>query len=509
MPIDPSDVSRAGVKQGDILAGKYRVDRVLGVGGMGVVVAAHHVHLDEYVAIKFLLPDALSNAEAVARFDREARAAVKIKSEHVARVIDVGKLENGAPYMIMEYLDGKDLGAWVAERGPLPVEQAVEFVLQACEAIAEAHAIGIVHRDLKPANLFCIRRPDGGYSIKVLDFGISKATGMGSGMGMTGTQAVMGSPLYMSPEQMESSKGVDPRADIWALGVVLFELVAGRVPFDGMAITELVLKIVTAPPPTLHGTHAGIPPGLDPVIQKCLEKKRDQRYQNVSEFANALLPFGPPQARLSVDRIAGIMQGAGAPPRGLFQSAPPPPRPHIATQQIGSTGGTPVAVAPPQPHIGAPTQAMTDSSWGNTGPTVPRSGPRTAVVLGVVAAVVLTAVLIAVLVTRKSPAAASATPPAPSASIAVAAAIPPPAPIPPAPSATDGTASDGPGASTASAPTTPPTAVNPGRPPPARPGAGPAPGPAPGPAKPAPKANCDPPYFMDASGHRQYKPECL
>src|SRR5262245_59127005 len=166
------------VREGEVLAGKYRVDRVLGVGGMGVVVAAHHIELDDKVAIKFLLPETLENGEAVARFAREARAAVKIKSEHVARVSDVGKLESGAPYMVMEYLVGSDLAGWLDERGPLPIDQVVEFVLQASEAIAEAHSLGIVHRDLKPANLFAIRRPDGALSIKVLDFGISKMTSM-------------------------------------------------------------------------------------------------------------------------------------------------------------------------------------------------------------------------------------------------------------------------------------------------------------------------------------------
>ena len=170
----------AGVREGEILAGKYRVDQVLGAGGMGVVVAAHHVQLDERVALKFLLPDALGDAEAVARFAREARAAVKIKSEHVARVIDVGTLENGAPYMVMEYLEGAISPRGSSSAAPLPVEQAVDFVLQACEAIAEAHALGIVHRDLKPANLFCIRRADGQLSIKVLDFGISKVTTPGT-----------------------------------------------------------------------------------------------------------------------------------------------------------------------------------------------------------------------------------------------------------------------------------------------------------------------------------------
>ena len=199
----------AGVREGEILAGKYRVDKVLGVGGMGVVVAAYHIELDQRVAIKFLLPEVLDHGEAVARFAREARAAVKIKSEHVAKVTDVGKLENGAPYMVMEFLDGSDLSQWLTQRGALPVEQACEFVLQACEAIAEAHALGIVHRDLKPGNLFVIRRADGVLSVKVLDFGISKtASGPGSGSAgaMTKTSALMGSPLYMSPEQMQSSR---------------------------------------------------------------------------------------------------------------------------------------------------------------------------------------------------------------------------------------------------------------------------------------------------------------
>ncbi|HEY4156934.1 MAG TPA: protein kinase, partial [Polyangiaceae bacterium] len=158
--------SAAGVREGDVLAGKFRIEKILGVGGMGVVVAAHHLQLDERVALKFLLPETLGNPEAVARFAREARAAVKIKSEHVARVSDVGTLENGAPYMVMEYLDGSDLDAWLKERGALPIEQALELVLQACEAIAEAHSLGIVHRDLKPANLFVIRRPDGALSVK-------------------------------------------------------------------------------------------------------------------------------------------------------------------------------------------------------------------------------------------------------------------------------------------------------------------------------------------------------
>ena len=218
-------------QEGDVLAGKFRIERVLGVGGMGMVVSAMHLHLDERVAIKFLLPEALSNPEAVARFSREARAAVKIKSEHVARVIDVATLENGAPYMVMELLRGRDLSQMLQEEGALPAALAVQYVLQACEALAEAHAMGMVHRDLKPANLFLTARADGSPCVKVLDFGISKVTNMsGSGpdMGMTRTQVMMGSPLYMSPEQMASARDVDQRSDIWAVGtVLLFEKIFG------------------------------------------------------------------------------------------------------------------------------------------------------------------------------------------------------------------------------------------------------------------------------------------
>jgi serine/threonine-protein kinase len=209
------------VRVGDVLSGKYRVERVLGTGGMGVVVAAHHLQLDERVAIKFLLPEGLKNAEALARFEREARAAVKIKNEHVARTIDVGKLENGAPYIVMEFLEGSDLASLLRARGALAIDETVEYVLQASEAIAEAHALGIIHRDLKLENLFVVRRADGLMSVKVLDFGISKVTGMaGSGrdVGMTRTSTIMGSPLYMSPEQLHSTRDVDTRTDIWANG---------------------------------------------------------------------------------------------------------------------------------------------------------------------------------------------------------------------------------------------------------------------------------------------------
>jgi serine/threonine protein kinase len=302
------------VTEGTVLAGKYRVDQVLGVGGMGVVVAARHLDLDHKVAIKFLLPALLEDHEAVARFAREARAAVRITSEHVARVLDVGTLDNGAPYMVMEFLEGDDLSGWLRSRGRLPVEQAVEFVLQACVAIADAHSMGIVHRDLKPANLFCIRRNDGQFVIKVLDFGISKVTGGGhpsdAGMSVTRTSAVMGSPLYMSPEQVQSAKSVDARTDLWALGVILFELLTGDVPFPGDTFGEIAVKIAVRTPQALRAYRSDVPRGLEAVVARCLEKERDRRYADVAELAQALSPFASDRARAYVERIHGVARSS-------------------------------------------------------------------------------------------------------------------------------------------------------------------------------------------------------
>jgi predicted Ser/Thr protein kinase len=308
-------MSDAPVYEGAILAGKYRVEKVLGVGGMGVVVAATHLQLEERVALKFLTADALQSGEAVARFAREARAAVKIKSEHVARVIDVGTLETGAPYMVMEYLDGSDLAAVLRTRGALPVEEAVEYVLQACEALAEAHVLGIVHRDLKPANLFLIRRADGTASIKVLDFGISKflpGKGSSSDAAMTRTRTVMGSPLYMSPEQMASTRDVDGRTDLWALGVILFELVSGEPPFNADTMPQLCAMILNAPAPSVRRIAPRVPIGLDAVIGHCLERDVADRYANVAQLASALRDYAPARALGSIERIARIVGGAHA-----------------------------------------------------------------------------------------------------------------------------------------------------------------------------------------------------
>ncbi|HXX67518.1 MAG TPA: serine/threonine-protein kinase [Polyangiaceae bacterium] len=340
-------LAAAGVRPGEIVAGKYRIERVLGAGGMGVVVAAHHIHLDERVALKFLLPEAMADSSATARFVREARAAVKIKNEHVARVADVGVLPNGAPYMVMEYLEGNDLAEWLQHQGAMPIEQAVEFVLQACVAVADAHALGIVHRDLKPANLFCVRRSDGQLTIKVLDFGISKtvtAAGIASG---TTTSAMMGSPYYMSPEQMRAARDVDARADIWALGIILFELMAGRPTFGGDTVTELALRVANEPTPSIRGLRPDVPEGLEAILFKCLQKDRQNRYQNVAELAVALLPFAPARAKASVDRISGIVRAAGLSDSGLEANLPPESEPPTSVRRANVSPFAPTSAGGP------------------------------------------------------------------------------------------------------------------------------------------------------------------
>jgi serine/threonine-protein kinase len=278
---------------------------------MGYVVSAFHTQLGQSVAVKFMNPELCEREEPVTRFLREARAAVRIRNEHVARVLDVGTLEDGAPYMVMEYLEGHDLSEELDKRIQLPTYAAVDYVLQASEAIAEAHALGIVHRDLKPANLFLTRRLDGSPLIKVLDFGISKALVDEEGQpasSLTATQALIGSPQYMSPEQVRKPKTVDGRSDVWALGVILYELLSGRQPFAGDVAMSVLAAVVSDPVPPLREQRPDVPPELELVILRCLQKKPENRYQSVAEFAQALEPFAPPTAVPSIQRISGTLR---------------------------------------------------------------------------------------------------------------------------------------------------------------------------------------------------------
>jgi serine/threonine-protein kinase len=298
------------VKEGDVLAGKYRVDRVLGVGGMGIVVQATHTVLNDRVALKFLLPELLENEATAARFLREAQATVRIKSPHVARVTDVGKLENGAPYMVMEFLEGRDLGR-VLEDGPLDVETAILYLLQACEAVAAAHASGVIHRDIKPANLFLTQGPDQRPVLKVLDFGISKIANRDGVGSLTQTHTAMGSPLYMSPEQMRSAKSVDARTDVWSLGIVLYEMLTGTLPFMADTMPQLCALILETEPPSLKDAVPDLPEGLDEAVRKAIARNVDDRYQDIAEFALAVGPIAGPTGIESARRVARILQAAG------------------------------------------------------------------------------------------------------------------------------------------------------------------------------------------------------
>ncbi len=318
------------LRAGQFLAGKYRIERILGQGGMGVVMAVEHIELRERMALKLMLPGSLENADAVMRFLREARAAVKIKGDHVARVLDVGRLETGEPYIVLEYLEGIDLAQLLDKSGPLPISDAIDYVLQACEALAEAHALGIIHRDLKPANIFLTRRPDGAELIKVLDFGISKImpkedSHEHADFGMTQTKQALGTPLYMPPEQMASARAAEMTSDIWSLGVILFELMTGMVPFQANSLVEVRQRIRSDPPPEIRRYRKDAPRGLEPIIQRCLEKDPANRYPNVAELAMALEEFGSAHSHVSVERIQRMIVNAKLsmpPPGGLQASVP-------------------------------------------------------------------------------------------------------------------------------------------------------------------------------------------
>ncbi len=325
-------MDKAPVKEGEILAGKYKIERMLAKGGMGVVVAAMHEALEQRVALKFLLPEGAENADAVGRFLREARAAVRLRSEHVAKVLDVGTLDTGSPYIVMEYLEGRDLQAVLTERGKLSPQTAVSYVLQACEAIAEAHAHGIVHRDLKPGNLFLTRRNDGTPCIKVLDFGISKLPSGQLQGAMTKTATLMGTPYYISPEQLRSSKNADSRSDIWALGMILYELLSGSVAFPRETLPELCTAIIYDSAPDFRAHGVDIAPELVRVVMRCLEKAPENRYQTLAELAAALATFVS-DGGASAERISRILDpkerayssvhpAAETKPGPTFQEAP-------------------------------------------------------------------------------------------------------------------------------------------------------------------------------------------
>jgi serine/threonine-protein kinase len=357
---------------GESLAGRYVIESVIASGGMGVIYAGRHLVLDERVAIKCLLPELSADAEQTARLLGEARAAAKIRSEHVARIIDADRLPDGTVFLAMEHLDGRDLETLLAERGPLPVDEAITYILQASEALAEAHACGIIHRDLKPANLFAARRADGSTCIKVLDFGISKVLSHEAQV-RTRTGTFMGTPMYASPEQLTTPGDVDRRTDVWALGCVLYELLAGVPPFVRDTMGALVAAIIGAPLASITARRADVSPAVDAAVARCLEKDRARRWNDIAELAAALAPFAPAQAAVSLPRIQALARPSG----GMAFAAP----------QSGHSLVPPVSSPHGSANVSA--HARTVAAWN--GPTGSGSAPRSSSTPWIVASVALVA----------------------------------------------------------------------------------------------------------------------
>lgn len=371
----------AAPEPGTILLDKYCVERVLGRGGMGYVVAVRHTSLNELFAMKLLRQDLQSKTEAHERFLREAQALARLRGEHAVRVQDVGTLADGCPYMLMEYLLGKDLKQVVEERGPLPVEDAALYIMQACEAIAEAHEQGIIHRDLKPANLFLTTRPNGTPCVKVLDFGISKDT-IAASPDLTRTNAFIGSPAYVSPERLANNRIATAQSDIWAIGIVLYELMDGRVPFRAKAIADLVTKILTTPHVPLNQRRPGIPDEFEAIVQRCLEKRPERRYASVRDIIYDLEPFAAQQQRPKPNRNAVAAPALPKeettvvlPPNApVLQDEPttvipfpPPARPRPAqTDPMPQMPRIVPDLTPAPDMITAERMGQTTNGWGNT-----------------------------------------------------------------------------------------------------------------------------------------------
>jgi serine/threonine-protein kinase len=388
---------------GAVVGGKYEIVGVVGKGGMGVVFEATHKRLSQRVALKMLRPHVRDDPETIARFEREARAAGQLRSMNIARVLDVETQNAELPYIVMEFLEGRDLEDEIAEVGMLPVPEAVDYVLQACAGIHEAHELGIIHRDLKPANLFLCRTPDGPI-IKILDFGISKIKTEQDSR-LTAAMTTMGSPIYMSPEQLRDVKDVDQRADVWGLGIILFELLTGRTPFVG-TVTSVTASIVADPAPTLSSLRDGIPPGLEAIVAKALEKKPEARFQDAETFGEALSMFASPEGSR---RFHASLSMPVATPRSLRPVATPA---DAETRPSFSPGET--------------RNAFTSASFANA--LRPRR-TRWVAALAAVAAVVAVLVVVLTLAARRAETrAASAQPPAaesnPAAPPAVASAAP-------------------------------------------------------------------------------------
>ncbi len=381
------------LQPGTVLQDKYRVEHVLGEGGMGIVVAAIHLGLDQRVALKILRPELRRMPEVVERFQREARAASKIEGAHVAKVLDVGALDDGTPFMVMEHLEGNDLSAVRRNGRPLPPALVASYLIEACEAIGEAHGLGIIHRDIKPANLFLARKRSGKTEIKVLDFGISKLGGPGEpDAGLTGSAVAMGSAEYMSPEQMLSARDVDLRADIWSIGVCLYELCTARGPFSGASLGDTCAQVIHGTPAPPRNFAPQMPPAFEAIILRCLDKDRTKRFASAADLAAALMPF---TARPAEEHVV---------PPARYSRPSQPSQPAIAAPRFSQPSVPVMAPAAPTPS--------TEHTLPRFAPPPPRSAAITPLVLAglMVIAVMIIGIAFALGRSHEVPAVPSATP---------------------------------------------------------------------------------------------------
>ena len=384
--------------EGDVIAGKYRIERVLGVGGMGSVVAAANLDLGSRVALKIMLPDLADSPEFAARFIREARAAASITGDHVVRVFDVSKMDDGTLYMVMELLDGHDLHQVLKARGPLPINEAAGWLLEACDALAEAHAHGIVHRDLKPSNLFIVEQTGAKGTLKVLDFGISKLTGLQAindgGPTLTTADSMLGSPYYMSPEQIRNAKTVDARADLWSLGVILHKMLTGFLPFESDSMGEHLSMIAADPPAPLRLRRPDAPAELEAVVLRCLQKDASRRFQNIAQLAAALAPFAPPSSQKLLDHITALIGPAALAveaPRSTSTPHPPMNRDDPTVTNVTSSRPTqPVRSTPRRGRAASFVAAILVLATGIIYYASPSPGPPRVMVESTAAAVGIT-----------------------------------------------------------------------------------------------------------------------